>query len=99
MENFVNLWEPPDADPHVRWCERSGACRPLLLDTRKVNFWGHKKPTTSAVARDSAQAGISYEFLRIARSFLQINKTPVHYGNRSFIYQVQLPPEAGIYLF
>ena len=32
MENFVNLWEPPDADPHVRWCERSGTCRPLLLD-------------------------------------------------------------------
>ena len=20
--NYVNLIEPPDADPHVRWCER-----------------------------------------------------------------------------
>ena len=32
MENSVNLWEPPDADPHVRWCERSGVNHPLLLD-------------------------------------------------------------------
>jgi hypothetical protein len=29
---FVKLGEPPDADPHVRWCERTGASRPLLLD-------------------------------------------------------------------
>lgn len=24
--------EPPLADPHERWCERTGARRPLLLD-------------------------------------------------------------------
>ena len=29
----VNLHEPPYADPLVRWCERSGARRPLLLDS------------------------------------------------------------------
>ena len=38
MGNYVNLWEPPDADPHVRWCERSGACRPLLLDHCLLSF-------------------------------------------------------------
>ena len=27
--------------------------------TRKVNFWGDKKPKASAVARGSAQAGFS----------------------------------------
>ena len=32
----------------------------LFWSTRKVNFWGHKKPTTSAIARGSAQAGFSY---------------------------------------
>ena len=25
--------EPPLADPHERWCERTGARRPLLLDS------------------------------------------------------------------
>ena len=38
-ENCVNLWEPADADPLVRWCERSGACHPLLLD---YCIWGSK---------------------------------------------------------
>ena len=32
MKRLVNPGEPPDADPHVRWCERTGASRPLLLD-------------------------------------------------------------------
>ena len=40
MENYVNLWEPPDADPLVRWCERSGACRPLLLDWMRNAYRG-----------------------------------------------------------
>jgi len=30
--HFVPQHEPPYADPHVRWCEGSGASRPLLLD-------------------------------------------------------------------
>jgi hypothetical protein len=29
--------EPPSADPHARWCERTGASRPLLLDCLWVN--------------------------------------------------------------
>ena len=32
-----HLWEPPDEDPHVRWCERSGANHPHLLDL-KLHF-------------------------------------------------------------
>jgi hypothetical protein len=38
MLTFVKLGEPPDADPHVRWCERTGASRPLLLDLERVSF-------------------------------------------------------------
>ncbi|MDU2241573.1 MAG: hypothetical protein E7E23_13410, partial [Paenibacillus sp.] len=30
--SFVNFLEPPYADPHVRWCERTGVSHPLLLD-------------------------------------------------------------------
>ena len=28
----VNLREPPYTERYVRWCERTGASRPLLLD-------------------------------------------------------------------
>ncbi|TCP68763.1 hypothetical protein EDD57_1151 [Baia soyae] len=27
-----DLSEPPSAEPHARWCERSGVNHPLLLD-------------------------------------------------------------------
>ncbi len=27
LRNFNFLREPPDADPHVRWCGRTGAVR------------------------------------------------------------------------
>jgi hypothetical protein len=34
------LTEPPDADPHVRWCGRKGASRPLLSRLRQLPyFW------------------------------------------------------------
>ena len=33
---FVKIGEPPSADPHARWCERTGVSHPLLLDSRFV---------------------------------------------------------------
>jgi len=32
MINFVPQREPPYTERYVRWCERTGVSRPLLLD-------------------------------------------------------------------
>nr|WP_256257412.1 MULTISPECIES: hypothetical protein [unclassified Paenibacillus] len=32
LKSFVNLLEPPYADPNVRWCKRTEVRRPLQLD-------------------------------------------------------------------
>ncbi|MGI6143090.1 MAG: hypothetical protein ACOYEK_04430, partial [bacterium] len=33
---FVKLGEPPYTERYVRWCERTGARRPLLLDFQRA---------------------------------------------------------------
>src|SRR5690554_2339407 len=52
MKLLVNLGEPPDADPHVRWCERTGASRPLLLDFVATAL----RPSSTAVPGPSRRA-------------------------------------------
>jgi hypothetical protein len=55
---FVKLGEPPDADPHVRWCERTGASRPLLLDAYN----------TILVGRSSGGASVHRTLLYLLQS-------------------------------
>jgi hypothetical protein len=39
MINFVPQREPPYTERYVRWCERTGVSRPLLLDHNFITVY------------------------------------------------------------
>jgi len=45
MTNFVPQREPPYTERYVRWCERTGVSRPLLLDFGKCSNDGVNSET------------------------------------------------------
>jgi len=41
VTSVIYLIEPPYTEPYVRWSERTGASRPLLLDYIETNIRGY----------------------------------------------------------